>query len=127
MAPAMFGALLLALGLMLADQAASLLAVVPLAAVGALLLLSAADLAFSRRLFDARPSCWPVTAITAMITTSVDPLWGLLAGDLAEIARGQDPILLRRARSRPTLWEFRGVLARGRLVVAAAQRWASLA
>ena len=105
MAPVIFGALLLGLGLMLADQAAALLTVIPLAAVGALLLFSAADLALSRRLFDARPSCWPVIGITAAVTASVDPFWGLLAGGLAELGRGQVLALLqRRARSRPTPW-----------------------
>ena len=76
----MLGVLLLGLGLIFADQAGALLAVIPLAAVGALLLFSAADLAFSRRLFDARRSCWPVIGITAALTAWVDPIWGLLAG-----------------------------------------------
>ena len=100
-APIILGVLLLGLGLILADQAGALLAVIPLAAVGALLLFSAADLAFSRRLFDARPSCWPVIGITAAVTAWVDPFWGLLAGGLAEIVRGQLLALLhRRADSR---------------------------
>jgi MFS superfamily sulfate permease-like transporter len=103
MAPVILGVLLLGLGLVLADQAGRLLAVIPLAAVGALLLFSAADLAFSRRLFDARPSCWPVIAITAAGTAWADPFWGLLAGGLAEGARGQILALLRaRAGSRPS-------------------------
>ncbi|HEX2478181.1 MAG TPA: putative sulfate/molybdate transporter [Geminicoccaceae bacterium] len=96
LAPVLLGALLLGLGLIFADQAGALLAVIPLAAVGALLLFSAADLAFSRRLFDARPSCWPVIGITAALTAWVDPFWGLLAGGLAEIGRGQLLALLRR-------------------------------
>ena len=100
MAPVIFGVLLLGLALLLADQAGRVLALIPLAAVGALLLLSAADLAFSRRLFDARPSCWPVIAITAAATTWTDPFWGLLAGLLAEGVRAQILVLLRaRARS----------------------------
>jgi MFS superfamily sulfate permease-like transporter len=96
LAPVLLGILLLGLGLIFADQAGALLAVIPLAAVGALLLFSAADLAFSRRLFDARPSCWPVIGITAAVTAWVDPFWGLLAGGLAEIGRGQLLALLRR-------------------------------
>jgi MFS superfamily sulfate permease-like transporter len=92
---------LLALGLVLANQAGSFLALIPLAAVGALLLFSAADLAFSRRLFDARPSCWPVIAITAAGTAWADPFWGLLAGGLADLVRAQILALLRaRASSR---------------------------
>jgi MFS superfamily sulfate permease-like transporter len=96
LAPVIFGVLLLAFGLILADRAGDLLALIPLAAVGALLLFSAADLALSRRLFDARPSCWPVIAITAAITAFADPFWGLLAGTLAELARSQALALLRR-------------------------------
>ena len=92
----MLGVLLLGLGLIFADQAGALLAVIPLAAVGALLLFSAADLAFSRRLFDARRSCWPVIGITAALTAWVDPIWGLLAGGLAEIARGHLLAMLHR-------------------------------
>jgi MFS superfamily sulfate permease-like transporter len=95
LAPVILGALLLGLGLALADQAGALLAVIPLAAVGALLLFSAADLAFSKRLFDARPSCWPVIAITAAATAWVDPFWGLLAGSLAEWLRSQILAALR--------------------------------
>jgi MFS superfamily sulfate permease-like transporter len=102
LAPVILGILLLGLGVLLADQAGGLLALVPLAAVGTLLLFSAADLALSRRLFDARPSCWPVIGITAAATAWLDPFWGLLAGTLAELLRGQI-IALRRgsARSRP--------------------------
>ncbi|HEX6114482.1 MAG TPA: putative sulfate/molybdate transporter [Geminicoccaceae bacterium] len=96
MAPMIMGAVLLGLCLIFADQAGALLAVIPLAAVGALLLFSAADLAFSRRLFDARPSCWPVIGITAALTAWADPFWGLLAGGLAEIGRSQLLGLLHR-------------------------------
>jgi MFS superfamily sulfate permease-like transporter len=96
LAPALFGVLLLGLALTFADQAGALLAVIPLAAVGALLLFSAADLALSRRLFDARPSCWPAIGITAALTAWADPFWGLLSGCLAEIGRGQLLALLRR-------------------------------
>jgi MFS superfamily sulfate permease-like transporter len=95
LAPVILGALLLGLGLTFADQAGRLLALIPLAAVGALLLFSAADLALSRRLFDARPSCWPVIAITAAATAWADPLWGLLAGGLAEWLRTQILAALR--------------------------------
>jgi MFS superfamily sulfate permease-like transporter len=99
-APVILGALLLAHGHGLADQAGALLAVIPLASVGALLLFSAADLAFSRRLLDARPSCWPVIAITAAATAWLDPFWGLLAGSLAEWLRGQILAALRAGAAR---------------------------
>ena len=87
MAPALLGVLLLGAGLIFADKAGDLPALIPLALIGALLLFSAADLALSRRLFDARPSPWPVSGITAAITAWVDPFWGLLAGALAELVR----------------------------------------
>jgi MFS superfamily sulfate permease-like transporter len=99
-APIILGVLLLGLGLILADRAGALLAVIPLAAVGALLLFSAADLALSRRLFDARPSCWPVIGITAALTAWADPFWGLLGGCLAELARGRI-LALRQGLRRP--------------------------
>jgi MFS superfamily sulfate permease-like transporter len=98
LAPVLLGVLLLALGLILADQAGSVLTLIPLAAVGALLLFSAADLALSKRLFDARPSCWPVIGITAAVTAWADPFWGLLAGCLAELARGRILALRESAR-----------------------------
>jgi MFS superfamily sulfate permease-like transporter len=99
-APVILGVLLLGLGLILADQAGALLAIIPLAAVGALLLFSAADLALSRRLFDARASCWPVIGITAALTAWTDPFWGLLGGCLAELARGR-VLALREGLRRP--------------------------
>src|SRR5690606_25846093 len=97
-APVLIGVLLLALGLIFAERAADLLAIIPLAAVGALLLFSAVDLAFSRRLIDARPSCWPVIGITAGVTAWLDPFWSQLAGGVAEIGRSRLLALLRRRR-----------------------------
>jgi hypothetical protein len=67
-----------------ADQAGGVPALMPLAAVGALLLFSAADLALSKRLFDARPSCWPVIGTAAAFTVWAHPVWGLLGGCLAD-------------------------------------------
>jgi predicted benzoate:H+ symporter BenE len=97
-APVILGSLLLGLALFLGERAGSLLALVPLPAVGALLLLSAADLALSRRLFDARPSCWPVIAVAGAATVWADPFWGLLAGCLAEAVRGRILSLRESAR-----------------------------
>jgi len=99
-APVIFGMVVLGLGLLMADQTTALLALIPLAAVGALLLFSAADLALSKRLFDARRSCWPVIGITAALTAWADPFWGLLAGCLAELVRGR---ILARLRSRASV------------------------
>jgi predicted benzoate:H+ symporter BenE len=99
MAPVLLGVLLLILGVGFAGSAASLLAVVPIGAVGALLLVAGADLALSRRLFDAQPSCWPVIAATAGATLIANPAAGLVAGCLGEIARKAVLGALARPRS----------------------------
>lgn len=79
-ATAMIGIALLALGLIFSHQAAGLIALVPFAAVGALLLFSAVELAWTKRLTDARPECLPVIGATACVTVLADPFWGLSAG-----------------------------------------------
>ncbi|WP_111735478.1 molybdate transporter family protein [Roseovarius amoyensis] len=96
-APIMLAAGLAVLALMPGPLRLAMLGAIPAATLGALLLVAAADLAFSRRLFDARPSCRPVIAATAAATVLVDPLAGLIAGTLAEVAR--KAILKRRART----------------------------
>ena len=68
-------------------QRRQLFALIPLAAVGALLLVAGGDLAISRRLFDAQPSCWPVIAVAAAATLAFNPAIGLLAGCAGEILR----------------------------------------
>jgi MFS superfamily sulfate permease-like transporter len=87
LAPIFLGGVLLVLGLGFAGSAAALFAVVPIGAVGALLLVAGSDLAVSRRLFDAQPSCWPVIAIAAAATLFANPAVGLIAGCLGEMAR----------------------------------------
>src|SRR3546814_2920069 len=64
-----------------------LLAAIPVAGLGALLLVAAGELALTRRLFDSKPSCWPVIATAAAVTLWVDPFWGLVAGSAAEVVR----------------------------------------
>jgi predicted benzoate:H+ symporter BenE len=86
-APMAFGAVLLVLGLGFAGSAASLFAAIPISAVGALLLITGADLAVSRRLFDAQPSCWPVIAVAAAATLYYNPAIGLIVGCLGELVR----------------------------------------
>jgi predicted benzoate:H+ symporter BenE len=86
-APVLLGIVLLALGLWFADEAAALLTLIPTAAVGALLVVSGGDLALSRRLFDARPVCWPVIGATAALTIAVNPAAGLVCGWLLEVVR----------------------------------------
>jgi MFS superfamily sulfate permease-like transporter len=87
LAPIILGTVLLVLGIGFAGSAAHLLGLVPLAAVGALLLVAGGDLAISRRLFDAQPSCWPVIAVAAAATLAVNPAVGLLAGCAGEVVR----------------------------------------
>ncbi|WP_417565013.1 molybdate transporter family protein [Marinobacter sp.] len=65
----------------------SAIAAIPMAGLGALLFVAAVELALSRRLWTARPSCWPVIAITALVTVWVDPFFGLLAGVASETVR----------------------------------------
>jgi MFS superfamily sulfate permease-like transporter len=87
LAPMALGAVLLVLGLGFAASAASLFAAIPTAAVGVLLLVAGADLAISRRLFDAQPSCWPVIAVAAAATFYYSPAVGLVAGCVGELVR----------------------------------------
>jgi MFS superfamily sulfate permease-like transporter len=95
-APLLLGLALLAMALLPGGLGLALLAAIPAAALGALLLVAAGELALSRRLFDCRPSCWPVIALTAAITLWADPFWGLLAGAAAELVRLAAIRLIRR-------------------------------
>jgi MFS superfamily sulfate permease-like transporter len=86
-APLLLGLGLLALAVLPGGLGPALLAAIPAAGLGALLLIAAGELALTRRLFDCKPSCWPVIAVTAGVTLWADPFWGLLAGSLAELLR----------------------------------------
>jgi len=61
--------------------------IIPIGAVGALLILAGSDLAISRRLFDGKPSCWPVIGVTALVTLTINPTLGLILGWMAELIR----------------------------------------
>jgi MFS superfamily sulfate permease-like transporter len=87
LAPILLGVVLLVLALAFAGSAAALFAVIPIGAVGALLLIAGTDLALSRRLFDAQPSCRPVIAAAAAATLFANPAVGLIVGCVGEIAR----------------------------------------
>ena len=87
-APVILGVILLALGLFFAGAAAAMLAFIPIAAGGALLLIAGADLALSRRLFNDLPVQWPVIGLTAVLTMAANPAVGLAGGWLAAAARG---------------------------------------
>ena len=85
--PVILGAVLLVLAMLFSTSAAQLFEIIPIGAVGALLILAGTDLAVSRRLFDAKPSCRPVIAVTALLTLLTNPALGFLFGWLAEIIR----------------------------------------
>ena len=87
LAPVLFGSALLVLALGFAGSASALFSAIPLSAVGALLLVAGTDLALSRRLFDARPACWPAIGITAAMTAFLNPALGLVGGWGVEILR----------------------------------------
>jgi MFS superfamily sulfate permease-like transporter len=87
MAPIIFGVLVLVLAVGFADHAAALFAIIPIGAVGALLILAGTDLASSRRLFDGKPSCGWVIGVTALVTLTINPALGLVLGWIAEFIR----------------------------------------
>src|SRR5205807_1611617 len=87
LAPIIFGVVVLVLAVGFADHAAALFSIIPIGAVGALLILAGADLAISRRLFDGKPSCWPVIGVTAFITLTMNPAVGLILGWISEFIR----------------------------------------
>jgi MFS superfamily sulfate permease-like transporter len=80
LAPIILGIVVLVLAVGFANHAAALFSIIPIGAVGALLILAGTDLAISRRLFDGKPSCLPVIGVTALITLTVNPALGLIAG-----------------------------------------------
>ena len=86
-APLLLGLALLVFALLPAGLSLAALAAIPAAGLGALLLMASGELALTRRLFDCKPSCWPVIAVTAGFTVWIDPFWGLLAGSCAELVR----------------------------------------
>ena len=87
LAPIILRAAILALAIGFADHASARLAVIRIGAVGALLIMAGADLAFSRRLFDRKPSCWWVIGVTALVTVTVNPALGLVLGWITEFIR----------------------------------------
>lgn len=84
-APLMLGLVLGALAVL--PEGFAVLAMIPAVALGALLLVASADLALSKRLFDAVPSCRPVIAVTALGVVLWNPLAALVIGTLAEMIR----------------------------------------
>ena len=72
LAPALFGLACLALGLLFGPDAMQLLGILPMAAVGALLVVAGGELALSRRLFDASPDAVAVIVLTGVIAVVVN-------------------------------------------------------
>ena len=101
LAPIILGIAVLLLAIGFADHAAVLLAIIPMSAVGALLILAGADLAISRRLFDGKPSCWWVIGVTALVTATINPALGLVFGWITEFVRAA--IVGRLVAERPKL------------------------
>jgi SulP family sulfate permease len=87
LAPALFGLACLALGLLFGPDAMQLLGILPMAAVGALLVVAGGELALSRRLLDARPDTLAVIVLTGVVAVAVNIAVGFLVGVLAEILR----------------------------------------
>lgn len=87
LAPVLIGLGLLVIAVAPVLAGRDLLLSIPAAALGALLIISSWQLAVSRRLTDARPSCWPVIAATALTTVMFDPFIALLAGTACEAVR----------------------------------------
>lgn len=75
------------------------LASIPAPVVGALLAFAGVELMLGKRLFDARPDCRPVIAITAVATLFGSVLIGLTAGLASEQLRRH--LVRRRARGTP--------------------------
>jgi hypothetical protein len=86
-APLLLGLALLVFALLPGGLGLTALAAIPAAGLGALLLMASGELALTKRLFDCKPSCWPVIAVTAGATVGADPFWGLVAGLCTELVR----------------------------------------
>lgn len=86
-APALFGITCLMLGLLFGSQAAALLALLPLAAVGALLLAAGFDLAINKRLRQSSPDRLVVIVVTGVTCVLANVAIGLLLGIIAEWLR----------------------------------------
>lgn len=99
--PIIFGIVVLVLAVGFADHAAALFAIIPIGAVGALLILAGTDLAISRRLFDGKPSCWWVIGVTALVTLTINPALGLVLGWITELIRAAIVRRLAIADRRP--------------------------
>lgn len=87
LAPVLLGIALLGIAALPVQTAIAVLALVPIPVLGALLLVSAKELAVTPRLWDATPSCKMVIALTALVTLAANPAIGLAAGWAGEVVR----------------------------------------
>jgi len=86
-APAIFGIACLALGLFLGNGALAVLGILPLAAVGALLVIAGGEMAADKRLFDGKPDCLAVILLTGVTCVLVNVAVGVIVGLAAEYLR----------------------------------------
>lgn len=86
-APALFGVVCLLLGTVFGAGARELLVIVPLAAVGAILAVAGAEMAFTRKIMDIKPSCRAVVVGTAIACVATNIAAGLVIGLGLEMAR----------------------------------------
>lgn len=89
LAPAIFGITCLALGLFLGNGALAVLGILPLATVGALLVIAGGEMAANKRLFDGKPDCLAVILVTGLTCVLVNIAVGVVAGLAAEFIRSQ--------------------------------------
>ena len=101
LAPILLGAVLLVLAIGFGRHAAAFFALIPIGAVGALLILAGGDLAISRRLFDGKPSCLWVIGATALVVLTLNPALALVVGWIAELIRAAIVRHLFAARTKP--------------------------
>lgn len=88
-----------ALAALQGEEVVAWLAEIPAPVVGALLAFAGVELMLGKRLFDARPDCRPVIAVTAVATLFGSALVGLAAGLASEQLRRH--LVRRRARGTP--------------------------
>lgn len=92
LAPAIFGITSLSIGLLLGPNALQLLLLIPIAAVGALLIFAGLDLAMSKELTQGSRDKLPVIIITGLVCLFFNVALGLLAGIVIEYLRKRNVI-----------------------------------
>jgi SulP family sulfate permease len=100
LAPAIFGVTCLSLAVLFGPRALTLLSILPLAAVGSLLVVAGAELALSKRLLEARADCLIVILATGLGCVVMNVAVGLIAGLFLEWLRA---LVVRWKRNSDTL------------------------